>query len=116
MAQIFQRGEILNVDLGTPPQEIKGHEQGYNRPCVVIKSFPHLELVVITPCTSQEPKISHFTIVKLLKNSGGLSADSYALCHQIRTVSYKRVISRRGMLDTKDFLKIQTVLLDTLEI
>lgn len=112
----LQKGEIINIDLGTPPNEVKGHEQGYDRPCVVIKAFPHLELAVVTPCTTKEPKFNHYTIVKLPKGSGGLILDSFALCHQIRTISFSRIISKRGKLDNKDLLKVQTVLLDTLEI
>lgn len=29
MKQNFTEGEIINVNLGTPPKEIKGHEQGF---------------------------------------------------------------------------------------
>jgi mRNA interferase MazF len=116
MRQNYQKGEIVNVDLGTPPKEVKGHEQGFDRPCIVIKAFPHLELVVVTPCTSKEPKYNHYTIVKLHKGAGGLSSDSFALCHQIRTISFDRIKNKRGKLDNKDLLKVQTVLLDTLEI
>lgn len=116
MRQNLQKGEIINVNLGTPPREVKGHEQGYDRPCVIIKAFPHLELVVVTPCTTKEPKFNHYTIVKLSKGAGGLSSDSFALCHQIRTISFDRIKSKFGKLDNKDLLKVQTVLLDTLEI
>lgn|GEM_PF-4156937 len=31
MKQNFSKGEIVNVNLGTPPKEIKGHEQGFER-------------------------------------------------------------------------------------
>lgn len=116
MKQNFQKGEIINVDLGVPPKEVKGHEQGFDRPCIVIKSFPQLELAIVIPCTSKEPKYNHYTVVKLSKDSGGLTTDSYALCHQIRTVSFDRIKTKRGKLDTKDLLKVQTVLLDTLDI
>ena len=116
MKQSFQKGEILNVDLGKPPKEVKGHEQGYVRPCVIIKSFNNLGLAIIVPCTTSEPKYSLFTIVKLIKGSGGLTSDSFALCHQIRTVSFDRILSTRGKLDNKDILKIHSVLIDTLEL
>lgn len=112
----FQKGEIINVDLGVPPKEVKGHEQGYDRPCVLIKSFPHLELAIIIPCTSKSPNFNHYTIVKLLKGTGGLSFDSFVLCHQIRTISFDRIIARIGKPDYKDLLKIQSVLIDILEL
>jgi mRNA interferase MazF len=116
MKQNYSKGEILNINLGTPPKEVKGHEQGLERPCVVIKSFNNLELVIIVPLTTKEPKYSLFTIVKILKGTGGLSTDSYALCHQIRTISFDRIISKRAKLESKDILKIHSVLIDTLEL
>jgi len=116
MIQNFQKGEIIDVYLGSPPKEVKGHEQGYYRPCVVIKSFSNLALAIIIPCTSKEPKYNLYTIVKITKGNGGFVSDSFVLCHQIRTISFDRVISKRGKLDNKDLLKVNTVLMDTLEI
>jgi mRNA interferase MazF len=110
------KGEIIDVNLGQPPREIKGHEQGFVRPCVVVKAFSNLGLAIVIPITSKQPKYSIFTIVKLPKGSGGLTSDSYVLCHQIRTISLDRIIKKRAKLDAKDILKIQSVLIDTLEI
>lgn len=112
----FTKGDVIDVDLGNPPKEVKGHEQGKNRPCIVVKAFNNLELLIIVPLTSREPKYSLFTIVKLLKGSAGLTSDSYALCHQIRTISFDRMLSKRGRLETRDMLKIRAVLLDSLEL
>jgi len=112
----LSKGEIIDVDLGQPPKEIKGHEQGFIRPCVVIKAFINLGLVIVVPLTSQQPKYSIYTIVKLLKGSGGLTKDSYVLCHQIRTISIDRVIQKREKLNQIDILKINAVLYDTLDI
>ena len=116
MKALFTKGEIINVDLGAPPKEIKGHEQGFERPCIVIKSFNNLELAIIIPLTSKTPPYSLFSIVKIDKGTAGLTADSYALCHQIRTISFDRIISKRARLSEKDVLKIQAVLLDVLEL
>lgn len=116
MKQNFTKGEIINVNLGTPPKEIKGHEQGFERPCAIIKSFNNLDLAVVVPLTTKEAKYSLFTIVKILKGTAGLTADSYALCHQIRTISFDRIVSKRARLDSKDILKIHSVLIDTLEL
>ena len=116
MKQNFSKGEIVNVNLGTPPKEIKGHEQGFERPCVIIKSFNNLDLAVVVPLTTKEAKYSLFTIVKILKGTAGLTVDSYALCHQIRTISFDRIVSKRTKLDSKDILKIHSVLIDTLEL
>jgi len=110
------KGEVVDVNLGNPPNEIKGHEQAFKRPCVVIRGFENLGLAIVNPLTSKRPGYSFYTIVKLHKGSGGLTTDSYALCHQIRTISLDRVISKRAKLDDKNIWKIHAVLIDTLEI
>ncbi|GAB4199642.1 MAG: hypothetical protein Fur0023_02120 [Bacteroidia bacterium] len=112
----LSKGEVIDVNLGQPPKEVKGHEQGYQRPCIVIKAFTNLGLAIVIPVTSKKPKYPIFTIVKLLKGAGGLTSDSYALCHQIRAISLDRVIKTRKILDSNDILKIHAVLIDTLEI
>jgi len=116
MKENYSKGEIINVNLGIPPTEVKGHEQGLERPCIIIKSFNNLQLAIIVPLTTKETKYSLYTIVKIAKGTAGLTADSYALCHQIRTISFDRIISKRAKLENKDILKIHAVLIDTLEI
>jgi len=102
------------VNLGEV-SEVRGHEQAKHRPCVVIKSFPNLKLAIVLPVTSST-KLSFYTIVSLLQGAGGLTTDSYALCHQIRSISFERITSSLGRLERHDFLKIQVVLTDTLEL
>lgn len=114
MAQKYQLGNIVNVDLGEPPYEVKGHEQGYERPCVIVKVFPEMKLAIVLPCTSKEPRYNHFTIVKVPQGTGGLTMDSYVLCHQIRTISYDRILTIIGSMDAKNMLKIRSVLSDSL--
>ena len=116
MKQVFAKGDIVNVDLGNPPEQVKGHEQGYERPCVVISAFNNLKLAVIVPLTTKEAKYSLYTIVKIPKGKAGLTSDSYVLCHQIRTVSFDRITGKRGRLDERDILKVHAVLMDALEL
>lgn len=112
----FAKGEIIDVNLGRPPKEVRGHEQGFKRPCIIVRAFKSLGLAIVIPLTSKQPKYFIFTIVKILKGTGGLTADSYALCHQIRTISLDRIIENRGKLNDKDLLKIHSVLSETLGI
>jgi mRNA interferase MazF len=112
----YQKGDVVDVDLGRPPKEIKGHEQGLKRPCIIIKSFDNLGLAIVVPCSSKEPKFSLYTIVKIFKNQGGLTSDSFALCHQIRTISHDRILNKRGTLPQNTILKISSVLTDTLDL
>jgi|SRR5205823_5600135 len=115
MKKNYQKGEVVDVNLGEIQNEVKGHEQGNLRPCIIIKPFTILELAVIIPCTTKEPPNSIYTIVKLSKGNGGLTMDSYALCHQIRVISFDRITSLRGKIDPTDFLKIKSVVIDMLE-
>jgi len=66
----LSKGEIIDVNLGQPPKEVKGNEQGFKRPCIVIKAFHNLGLAIVIPVTSNQPKYSIYTIVKLSKGSG----------------------------------------------
>ena len=116
MMKAYQKGQVVDVDLGTPPYEVVGHEQAYERPCIIIKSFNSLGLAIIVPCTSKQPPNNIYTIVKIPKGFGGFTADSFVLCHQIRTISLDRVIRDRGKLDLKDILKVHAVLADMLEL
>lgn len=113
---MFTKGEIVNIDLGNPPNEVKGHEQAKLRPCLVIKPFNTLKLLIVLPITSKEPKFALFTIVKLGVGEGGLTKDSWVLCHQIRTVSIDRVKSIRGLITDRSFNKTLMVLKDVLEV
>lgn len=113
---MFKRGDIIFVDLGSPPIEVKGHEQGNKRPCVVIKSLDALKLFIVVPITTKEKSFLHYTMVELNSGTGGLKEDSFALCHQIRTISDKRVLKKFGAVASRDLSKIITVLQDTLEI
>lgn len=116
MNPVYKKGDIVDVDLGKPPKQIKGHEQGLKRPCVVIKAFTSLGLLIIVPCTTTFPTYSLYTYVKLDKGIGGLTSDSYALCHQIRTISIERVKSKIGQLAKMYVFKIHSVLIDMLEV
>lgn len=101
-------GDIFFVDLGSIPNEVRGHEQANTRPAIIIKSLDALKLVVIVPLTSK--KNSYFSATYLPKSETGLKKDSYALCHQIRTVSVERLDNKVGMLSQRGLNKIRSVL------
>ena len=83
------RGQIWWVNL----DPVVGHEQAKKRPCIVISdnifNTGSSGLVVIIPITSKFKKLSW--LVKIEPPEGGLHIISYVLCHQIRTVSLKRL-------------------------
>lgn len=114
----YQPGDIVQIDLGdiNDPKQIRGHEQGKQRPCIVIKYLPSMELVVIIPFTSKKPKRMYSFLVKIEKDGKALIYDSYALCQHIRTVSTKRIISKKGSISPTDLLSIRATLSDLLEL
>lgn len=92
-------GEVWNVDFGVP----KGHEQGAERPAVVISSDwfnkTKAELHVVVPFSKTIRKIgTHFQVDP---PEGGLDVPSDAMCEHIRSVSADRFASKRGALDSR---------------
>ncbi len=116
MSNIYQKGEVVWVNLGEPPEQVIGHEQGYKRPCVVLSDFGSLKLALVAPCTSKM-KIHLFpTSVLVSAGTGGLKEDSMILLHQIRTVSHDRIAGKIGVLPESIMGKVDTVLSDILDI
>lgn len=102
--------EIYWVSLGTPPNEVVGHEQGFKRPCVVIRSGHPSHLAIVVPMTSQVPPSGHFATVDIPQGVGNLTKDSYALCYQAKAASYLRFGSKIGDMDDDYFEEILAVL------
>jgi mRNA interferase MazF len=107
---MYQPCSIIWVDLGTPPSEVKGHEQGFDRPCVVLKDYTNLKLTTIIPLTTTKPNYAMYSVVAVPSATTILKDDSYALCHQIRTVSHGRIRKFEGTISNEEFLKIRGVL------
>ena len=88
----IQNDEIFFIDLGSPSIETQGHEQAKPRPCIVLKDFPLLKLAIVIPLTSVRKNDYYFSIVKIEKGIGNLKQDSFALCHQLRSISHQRFL------------------------
>jgi len=113
----FKIGEIALLDLGSfENNQVRGHEQANIRPCVVIKPINELKLIIIVPITTTVSNNPFFSKVEINKDDSPLPEDSFALCHQIRTVSIDRVKKTLGVLPQKYLDIIQFVLLDLLEL
>ena len=85
------RGEIWSIDL----DPVIGHEQAKTRPCLVISENTFNQgpfgIVTIVPITSKYKTILWYVKIKPV---GILKYDSYALCHQLRTVSINRFLGK----------------------
>jgi mRNA interferase MazF len=112
----YNTGDVVVVKLEDASKAI-GHEQANTRPCVVIRPMDALGLAIVVPCTTALPSSSSFVYVKLRGGTAGLTKESYALCHQIRTVSYRRLNkSILGKLTGREIGKVKQVLLDLLDL
>jgi mRNA interferase MazF len=90
-------GEVWDVDFGIP----KGHEQGAQRPAVVVSSDwfnkTRAELHVVVPFSKKIREIG--THLKIEPPEGGLDVTSDAMCEHIRSVSADRFANKRGDLE-----------------
>ena len=87
------------VDVQTAP--IVGHEQGNSRPVIVVATFPTHNIATVIPVTNGADDIaSSATVVPIgpVTLSPNGQVNGKALIHQIRSVSYDRLDSRRGRI------------------
>ncbi|MEJ0057561.1 MAG: type II toxin-antitoxin system PemK/MazF family toxin [Bacteroidota bacterium] len=110
---MLKKGEIVWVDLGEVT-EVAGHEQALRRPCIILKDFNRFHLTIVIPLTTSPN--SYYTIVRIDKTDTGMNRDSYALCHQLRTISHHRIDGKAGILTDRAFNKIKGVLIDVMEL
>ncbi|QGQ95303.1 type II toxin-antitoxin system PemK/MazF family toxin [Paenibacillus psychroresistens] len=93
---------IYWVDL-TPTKE---SEQSGTRPVIVISAEEvniSLPVVTVVALTSVKPGRKVYSIEVLLDATAtGLSKDSIAMAHQIRSISKDRLIGRCGQIDSEE--------------
>lgn len=116
MSYTLNPGDVFDFDLGQPPQEVRGHEQAFNRPCIVMAAFPQLQLALVIPVTSSQPRNFSHLMVAFAKGVSGFTSDCCALCFQTRVVAYNRIIKKRGVLSDKDLNRVRITLKYTLQI
>jgi mRNA interferase MazF len=119
-----RRGEIWTIDFDPP----EGHEQGGNRPSVVISSnsidLSSTEMAIVIPGTKTartDPSTGEILpdVLRVEPSAeNGLSYITYFLCSQVRAVSTKRFLTskRMGRLTDKQLYKIEDVLIFLLDL
>lgn len=97
---------------------VVGHEQGALRPAVVVSTDRFnrsaADLVAVVPVTRKERHIPFHVAIQ--PPEGGLSATSFALCDQIRTVARSRLSTPRGRLSSETMEAIEERLRILLEL
>jgi mRNA interferase MazF len=109
----MKKSDVYYADLPSPT----GSEQGGFRPVLVFQNHTinqYTQTVIIIPFTTNLKRLKMPSSVFISKGSGGLSADSVALCHQIAVISLKRLRNYIGTLPDDLIKQIDEKLLFTL--
>lgn len=105
------RGEVYDVDL----DPTSGSEQAGIRPVVLVSrdAINAASPVVLgVPCTTYRPRRRLYpSDVLLHAGDGGLTADSVALCAQVRALDKRRFLRLRGTLSAGAVAAIDRALL-----
>jgi mRNA interferase MazF len=112
----MQRGDVYDVRL----DPLEDSEQGGPRPALIVsrdainRSSP---VIVVVPLTRAiHVKRQYPNHVRIAKGQGGLTADSIALCGQVRALSAERLLRRRGHLPADVMQQIDEALRITLDL
>jgi mRNA interferase MazF len=99
------RGDVWDLDL----DPIKGHEQAGSRPALILSVDQFNEgpadLVVIVPLTLTQRNIRWHVSVR--PPEGGLAAESFIQCENVRSVSKVRFKRRRGRVSPATLEKVE---------
>jgi mRNA-degrading endonuclease toxin of MazEF toxin-antitoxin module len=98
----YKKGEIVWADLGQiDTDEIWGHEQGGNRPVLILTAEKNEMVTIIPFSTAKKRMLDGNTVAVSANTTNGLDKDSVLLCDQIRRISTKRIYDEPiiGILD-----------------
>jgi mRNA interferase MazF len=103
----MRRGEIWLVQF----DPVVGHEQAGQRPALILSADAFnaspANLVTVVPLTTKPRKLP--SRVRIGPPEGGLRAESWVICEQVRTVSKKRLVSRWGSIAPATLRNVSTI-------
>lgn len=117
----YQAGENVGHETGTHIDHYT-NVYSFNRPCIVISNLKSLEdtdhsIITVLPLSSKSEGLSkgkdytHLLEAKKYPKNGklkGLSKDSHVLCHEIKSIDTKRLISMvHKRINDDDIVAIQ---------
>ena len=111
-----RRGEVYDAVL----DPTRDSEQAGTRPVIVVSRDAinaASNVVIAVPCTTfREGRRVYPSQVLLKTPEGGLGADSVALGEQVRAISRKRLVRRRGSLSREAVSELDRALLIALDL
>lgn len=112
----MRRGEVYDADL----RSTSGSEQSGIRPVVIVgrDAINAASSVLLgVPCTTYRAgRRSYPHQVVLYAPDGGLTADSVALCGQVRALDERRFLRLRGVLSVESLAQVGRALLIALDL
>lgn len=110
-----KRGEIWLANL----DPTLGSEQAGTRPVLIFQNdmiSKFTSTVLTIPLTTNLRRASLPSCILIAKGDGGLSADSVALCHQLRVLDKMRLNQKLGTISQETLTKIESCILFTMAI
>jgi mRNA interferase MazF len=111
-----RRGDVFDARL----DPVEGTEQGHTRPVIVVSRDAlnaQVPRVIAVPCTRyRRDFVIYPSRVLISAPDGGLSVDSVALGEQIRVLSARRLLRRRGALSDAAMRELERALAITLDL
>lgn len=107
-----KRGEIWLADLNP----IRGSEQAGVRPVLVFQNNlinKFTTTILAIPLTTNLRRAALPSCVQIPKGEGGLTADSVALCHQLRALDKTRFSKLLGEVTEETLEKVENCVLFT---
>jgi mRNA interferase MazF len=108
-------GDVVDLDLGAP----EGREAGFRHSAVVVTAQRILDasptVIHVVPVTSTLRQF-HSEIVLAPDDGNGLSVESAAQCHHVRSVSPRRILEVRGNVGGAVLAQIRETLAVLLDI
>lgn len=105
---------IYNIDFG----QVRGHEQGSQRPAIVFKTINEVKLCIVVPLTSNLEHLNlPYTVPINSTSSTNLKQNSVALIFQIRAVDSNVIsINKIGTIEEYQIKKIKNAIKDMLSL
>jgi len=98
---LVSQGDIWWVSIGeNVGSEVNGKSDLFSRPVIIFKKLAHGFYFVI-PTTTQVREGSWYVAFRQHKR------DMAACLHQARTIDFRRLSSKLGMLDDNDFARVK---------
>jgi mRNA interferase MazF len=103
--------EIWQVNLGDLPNtngknETIGREIAKTRPCVIISVIGFSKICWVVPLTSKNNQLPFNVEIPRQKTILTEKNPSFALCHQLRSISFDRLVKKVCLLPEQNFNEI----------